>query len=58
MEQEFKSINIDLEKGVYLLNGNPVGLVCELSLVFKNGLWSLCISEDKFFQEPQCQDRD
>lgn len=33
----FKSIHIDTEKGIYLLNGEKVSMVSRIDLEFNNG---------------------
>lgn len=42
----FKSIHIDTEKGIYLLNGEEVPMVSRIDLEFNNGKWSLLITRD------------
>lgn len=44
--EKFKSIEIDLEKGVYKLNGKDMTQVSDLRLSFSNGEWSLSIEKD------------
>ena len=40
--EEFKSIIIDLENGIYKLNGEDIGsTVSELHLDFEKGQWTL-----------------
>lgn len=43
----FKSIHIDTEKGIYLLNGEEVPMVSRIDLEFNNGKWSLLITRDR-----------
>ena len=43
----FKSIHIDTEKGIYLLNGEEVPMVSRIDLEFINGKWSLLITRDE-----------
>lgn len=45
----FKSIHIDTEKGIYLLNGEEVSMVSRIDLEFINGKWSLLITRDEGF---------
>ena len=35
--KSFKSIYIDVEKGIYLLNGEEVSMVSRIDLEFNNG---------------------
>ena len=42
----FKSIHIDTEKGIYLLNGEEVPMVSRIDLEFNNGEWSLLFTRD------------
>ena len=41
--ENFKSIHIDLEKGVYEINGKSIkgGPIAKLNLEFDNGYWQL-----------------
>ncbi len=48
---EFKSIHIDLEKGIYLLNGEPMEHLKELNLMLDSESWSLRINKDEWFEE-------
>lgn len=45
----FKSIHIDTEKGIYLLNGEEVSMVSRIDLEFNNGKWSLLITRDELY---------
>ena len=45
----FKSIHIDTEKGIYLLNGEEVPMVSRVDLEFINGKWSLLITRDELY---------
>lgn len=47
---KFKSIEIDLEKGVHKLNGKDMTEVSDLRLSFSNGEWSLMLTKDMFFE--------
>lgn len=46
---KLKSIEIDTEKGIYLLNGEKMENVTELKLHFEHGEWSLKITKDCFY---------
>ncbi len=48
--EKFKSIEIDLEKGVYKLNGKEMTEVSDLRLSFSKGEWSLMVTKDMFFE--------
>lgn len=48
--EKFKSLEIDLEKGVYKLNGKDMTQVSDLRLSFINGEWSLMITKDMLFE--------
>ena len=48
---EFKSIHVDLEKGIYRLNGEPMEHVKELNLMLDSGSWGLRINKDEWFEE-------
>lgn len=48
--EKFKSLEIDLVKGVYKLNGKEMTEVSDLRLFFSKGEWSLMITKDIFFE--------
>lgn len=48
--EKFKSIEINLEKGIYKLNGKEMTGVSNLQLSFSNGEWSLMITNDMLFE--------
>ena len=45
----FKSIHIDTENGIYLLNDEEVSMVSRIDLEFNNGKWSLLITRDELY---------
>ena len=47
----FKSIHIDTEKGIYLLNGEEVQMISRIDLEFNNGKWSLLITRDELYAQ-------
>lgn len=47
----FKSIHIDIEKGIYLLNGEEVKMVRRFDLEFDNGKWLLLITKDELYEQ-------
>ena len=47
--KSFKSIHIDTEKRIYLLNGEEVPMVSSINLEFNNGKWSLLITRDELY---------
>lgn len=48
--QKLKSILIDVEKGIYEVNGKSIASGCsELTLEFKKGEWSLALTEDSIY---------
>lgn len=49
----FKSIHIDLDKGIYEINGEPAGMITELKLEWdsENG-WALIVSRDETYISP------
>ncbi len=49
--KEFKSIHIDTEKGIYLLNGEAMRHVSRLNLEFEDGGWSLSVVKDEFYSQ-------
>lgn len=48
-KEKFVSIHIDREKEIYEINGEEKRNVSHLELEFKNGEWSLMITEDVFY---------
>lgn len=49
--KEFKSIHVDLEKGIYLLNGEPMKYVTEMNLMLDGERLSLRINKYEWFKE-------
>lgn len=49
--KEFKSMHVDLEKGIYLLNGEPMKYVTEMNLMLDGERWSLRINKYEWFEE-------
>ena len=49
--KSFKSIHIDTEKRIYLLNGEEVPMVSRINLEFNNGKWSLLITRDELYAQ-------
>lgn len=47
-EKEFKSLFIDLENKIFLLNGEEMKGVSELKLTFE-GEWSLLVTRDELY---------
>lgn len=47
--KSFKSIHIDTEKRIYLLNGEEVPMVSRINLEFNNGKWLLLITRDELY---------
>lgn len=48
--QKLKSVIIDVEKGIYEVNGKSIASGCsELTLEFKEGKWSLALTEDSIY---------
>lgn len=47
----FKSIHVDLEKGVFLINGEALPMVSRIDLEFNNGKWSLLVTRDEIYAQ-------
>lgn len=47
---EFRSIHIDIDKDIYLLNGKKLEGVSELDLSFEKGNWSLKTTQDHIYE--------
>lgn len=51
--EELKTLQVDTQKGICLINGEDVSASGKyLRLEFKNGTWSLMITEDRFWVSP------
>lgn len=50
--KEFKSIHIDLEKKIYLLNGEPMKNVFGLDIEARGRNWSLRVNRDEIYEAP------
>lgn len=53
--KEFKSLQIDLKKGIFLLNGEDIRDVHRLDLEFDNGRWSLLVTRDELYEQAATQ---
>lgn len=54
--EHLKSFEIDIEKGIYLVNGVKISEESRyLKLEFENGEWSLTITEDKTYSSMKKQ---
>lgn len=49
--KEFKSLQINLEKGIFLLNGEDMKGIYRLDLEFDNGKWGLLISREESYEQ-------
>lgn len=48
--EELKSLHIDIEKGIYEVNGRDVSdKGTYMNLIFEDGSWSLMITENNFY---------
>lgn len=48
--ERFESVHIDIEKGIYEINGEKIpDRCCELLLEFDNGEWSLMVTTSKLY---------
>ncbi len=59
-KEKLKSLFLDVEKGVLLVNGIEVKKVAEFSFHLKNGKYGLCITQDRFFKAtvPSCIEKE
>lgn len=57
-ENQFKSIHIDLEKKIFLLNGKPLNNVSQLKLEASDAHWSLALSRDERYEAPLQKSKD
>lgn len=54
--EKLKSVLIDVENGIYEVNGRSIASsCCELSLDFKNGEWSLALTEDSVYSTSESE---
>lgn len=56
-QKEFKSIHIDLENKIFLLNGEPMKMVSQVKLNFIKGKWSLFVTKDEFYKQAETPDK-
>lgn len=54
--KEFKSVHIDREKKIYLLNGESMENATEVYLSFEHGRWSLQVNLMEEYQMQQPDD--
>lgn len=48
--EELESVHIDIEKGIFEVNGRDISKSgSSLELTFKNGNWSLMVTEDTIY---------
>lgn len=47
----FESLHIDIKKGEFLLNGEPMKGVSHLELEFNRGIWSLFVGRDELYEQ-------
>ena len=47
--KELKSLEINIEKGIYLLNGVELKGISRLDIDFNNGKWSLLVTKDELY---------
>lgn len=52
MNKEFKSLHIDLENKIFLLNGERLDGVTKLRLEAEGKKWSLKINRDETYEAP------
>ncbi len=57
-ENQFKSLHIDLEKKIFLLNGKPLDNVTSLRLEACGMEWSLALSRDERYEAPLYKSKD
>lgn len=50
MEKELKTLFLDVEKGIFKINGEEIKKVTAFTLIFKKGKYSLVVSKDKLFK--------
>lgn len=51
-DNQFKSLHIDLEKKIFLLNGKPMDKVNMLRLEANGIHWSLVLNRDELYEAP------
>lgn len=49
--KELKSLNIDIEKSIFLLNGEEMRGISRLDIDFDNGKWSLLVTKDELYTQ-------
>ncbi len=49
-KERFKSVHVDIEKGIYEVNGERIPDRCsKFSLEFEDGVWSLAVTASKLY---------
>lgn len=51
VRKKLKSLKIDVEKGEFFLNDEPLLGVCRLDIEFVNGNWSLLVTRDELYEQ-------
>lgn len=49
--KEFKTLQIDVKKGIFLLNGKDMEGISRINLDFTNGEWWLLITKDEIYEQ-------
>lgn len=49
--KKFKSLEIDVEKGIYKLNGENMEMISEINLDFDNGKWTLLVTREEIYEQ-------
>lgn len=49
--KKLENLTIDIEKGVFLLNGEDMSGVSNLEINFENGRWTLLVTRDEIYEQ-------
>lgn len=49
--KKLESLTIDIEKDIFLLNGEDMNGVSRLDIEFDNGKWTLLVTKDEIYSQ-------
>lgn len=50
-KKELKSVEIDIQKRIFKLNGEDMKGISRLDIEFFNGKWTLIVTKDEFYEQ-------
>lgn len=49
--KELKSLEINIQEGIYRLNGEDMKGISRLDVEFNNGMWALLVTKDEIYAQ-------